>query len=393
MLKSWTTQISIATAFILVFAITVASPVLIKHENTGLIHVTAQRLANACRDPAWQWIIVFCLLLLLVGIFAIEKYPSSPTLLLFADFSLAIMVLQALFCYALMYDTASRSTQVPTLLAGIVFGRLISQWIHNKPNISLQIERWFVAVICLFTMIALWQPESEQVFQYHEVHRWKGPLESPNLYGLLMGSGLILAAGIGIQNWKNKAYRIFLFFAAIVMAYGLLRSYSRGAWLATAAGCFYVAVQRIRSSSSFSWISHNWSLSLPLALSLMVVVFWGVRESEWLPAQRIVSITNLNDFSWRNRVSAWFGAGRMILDKPTSGFGWGQAEQAYQRKYLSRRPDEAAAIQVNDFLMLGVSAGIPVLACFVIYILFPFYMALGSAFSIFSICRGAIVVF
>jgi len=68
-------------------------------------------------------------------------------------------------------------------------------------------------------------------------------------------------------------------------------------------------------------------------LSVVILLFWQYRFSEWRPAQRIFSIANINDFSWRNRVAAWEGATRMMIDRPLIGFGWGQAESAYGRSY------------------------------------------------------------
>jgi hypothetical protein len=103
-------------------------------------------------------------------------------------------------------------------------------------------------------------------------------------------------------------------------------------------------------------------------LSMVVLLFWQFRFSEWRPAQRMFSIANISDFSWRNRVTAWEGATRMMIDRPLIGFGWGQAEAAYAKKYTPPQLDESAAIQMNDFFMLGISAGAPALICFVIYI-------------------------
>ena len=84
--------------------------------------------------------------------------------------------------------------------------------------------------------------------------------------------------------------------------------------------------------------------------------------------RRVFSIGNVNDFSWRNRVSAWQGAGRMMLDRPWLGFGWGQAEESYSQQYRAARLEESAAIQLNDYLTLGISAGVPALICFLAYV-------------------------
>jgi hypothetical protein len=57
----------------------------------------------------------------------------------------------------------------------------------------------------------------------------------------------------------------------------------------------------------------------------------------------------------------------MMMAKPLHGFGWGQAEQVYSKDYRAARLEEAAAIQMNDYLMIGISAGVPALGCLVTY--------------------------
>ena len=58
----------------------------------------------------------------------------------------------------------------------------------------------------------------------------------------------------------------------------------------------------------------------------------------------------------------------MMIDRPWTGFGWGQAETDYSKKYLSSRLNEGAAIEMNDYLMIGISAGVPAMICFAAYI-------------------------
>jgi hypothetical protein len=100
----------------------------------------------------------------------------------------------------------------------------------------------------------------------------------------------------------------------------------------------------------------------------VVITFWQLRFTEFRPAQRLVSVGNANDFSWRNRVAAWQGALQLMADHPWGGWGWGQVENAYQKNYLPARIDSPAAIQMNDYLMLGAAAGIPALFFFVGYL-------------------------
>ena len=299
---------------------------------------------------------------------------------------LAALVGLVLLRYALAYGVAVHSTQVLVLLAGIVFGKVMSAWARWQDD---KIERraiWLTGLlVCLFAGGALWQPEVTRHFQYHGIPRWNGAWDNPNLYGLLMAVGVVLAIGqiVGTRRWNiedgrwRKTLCIALCsFAVILCGYGLFKSYSRGAWLGAVCGLVYlIAKIEIRNqkseiswSSCLSWFYRN---RLPLSvimLSMVILLFWQFRFTEWRPAQRIFSIANISDFSWRNRLAAWEGATRMMIDRPLTGFGWGQAEPAYSKNYCPPQLDESAAIEMNDYFMLGISAGAPALICFVVYI-------------------------
>ena len=89
---------------------------------------------------------------------------------------------------------------------------------------------------------------------------------------------------------------------------------------------------------------------------------------EWQPARRAVSVANANDFSWLKRLAAWEGALQMMAEKPGFGFGWNLPEKYYEQFYRAPKIDEAAAIEMNDYLMLGSTLGIQALFCFAAYI-------------------------
>jgi putative inorganic carbon (HCO3(-)) transporter len=81
-----------------------------------------------------------------------------------------------------------------------------------------------------------------------------------------------------------------------------------------------------------------------------------------------MSVSNQNDFSWRNRVIAWEGALQMIAERPWLGLGWNQPEPFYEYYYSPSKLDETMAIQMNDYLILGATLGIPALFCFTMYL-------------------------
>ena len=298
-------------------------------------------------------------------------------------------------------------------------------------------------IVFLLAGAALWQPERGMEFQYRGQRRWTGVWDNPNTYGVLMGTGLTLALGLlgsrglglgsggkrpasNVQHsTSNEVGRgsplpaalvtdtdgahgvtrptfqfscsscvsrlkrilpiVILLTAAGVCAYGLIKSYSRGAWLGTAVGIGWLmwrtmecggmtppwGTRHVASGKSCAKSQQSKSWILPssiLIVSILALSFWQFRHTESPVLRRVFSVGNPNDFSWRNRVTAWQGAGRMILDKPIIGFGWGKAGEIYSKDYRAARLEESAAVQLNDYLMIGISAGVPSLACFVAYL-------------------------
>ena len=347
--------------------------------------------------------------------------------------------------YALNY---SASTQALTFLAGAVIGQGMAVWagFQSRKQKAESGSGFVLLVVVLFVMFlavaSFWRSELAPGYEYHGQARWSGPWTNPNIYGLLMGAGMVLAVGTAVRGWRIEDGRwkkslcvVLSSLAAILLARGLWHSYSRGAWVAAACGLAYLAgeginceIRRLRAGnflrssrgdeahlseseigkqkaendrvsfllrgapqrrsgataarrllpgirifrfsgdSSISWFQKNW---LPLSVVLFSVVVLGLsqfRQSDWLPARRVFSATNVNDFSWRNRVVAWEGALQMVADKPWFGFGWNQPERMYNYYYRPAKVEEAAAIQMNDYLTLGASVGLPALSCFAIYL-------------------------
>ncbi|HEX5221416.1 MAG TPA: O-antigen ligase family protein [Verrucomicrobiae bacterium] len=338
-------------------------------------------------------------------------------------------VLLVLLRYVVDYANAAKSLQVVVLLAGIVMGKGVALWVAwaKRPltpslspsegeRVSAGRVRGILSILVfLLAVAALWQPEIGMEFHYRGIPRWKGVWDNPNTYGLLMGVGAILAVGLLVPssrfqspNCGSAACRFLspvtrhwplalLFVAASLCGLGLLKSYSRGAWLGTALGIGFSLGRWIRrthlpmnlaqrlgtdqdasSSNSnlcpplifgcLSWLFRNWRSAVILVISGFVICFWQFRHTESPLLRRVFSVGNVNDFSWRNRVTAWQGAGRMMRDKPLVGFGWGKAEEVYRQEYRAERLEETAAIQLNDYLMIGISVGTPAVLCLLVYV-------------------------
>ncbi|HEU5123943.1 MAG TPA: O-antigen ligase family protein [Verrucomicrobiae bacterium] len=267
-----------------------------------------------------------------------------------------------------------------------------------------------VAVLC--AVASIWSEDSLTLITYHGRLRWEGLWDNPNVFGLLMGAGLVLVLGLEIRGlrvedrkWKRIVGGLPCFLVVFFLSRGLFHSFSRGAWAAAACGVGYLMIQMkgagaqvnqdrksetengdahltlaisprppggkgesLSYSSCFSWFKRNWTPGFVVLISVLILSVWHFRKTEWHPARRALSVANANDFSWRNRVAAWEGTLQMMAEKPWLGLGWNQPEPMYEHYYLSPRLTESAAIQMNDYFMLGATLGIPALFCFGMYI-------------------------
>lgn len=371
--------------------------------STGLFGSILRESRIAVRDPEIQWILALSLGCYIAILLGLEARSSRTAFLQLRNRNvfLSAFVLLAVLRYTAAYRTASSTTASLALLGSIVFGKAGGMWVRLGAE-STQGKRLagclFGMLICLVVGTLFPETDWEQEFQYRDTRRWSGLWANPNYYGMLMGTGVVLGCGMicmvfdwlkmenktGGQRAKGEKEAIrrqsgskkVLWFllcssAAMVCCIGLFKSYSRGAWIATVGGGIYLAWQVIQGSDGrchgISWLSRNWRVLATTVVSLAVLGFWEFRFTEWRPARRVFSVANINDFSWRNRITAWEGAVRMITDRPWAGFGWSEAETVYGKKYRPTQLENGGAIQMNDYFMMGISAGVPAVMCFLIY--------------------------
>jgi hypothetical protein len=119
-----------------------------------------------------------------------------------------------------------------------------------------------------------------------------------------------------------------------------------------------------------SWIFTRATLArlAVIAISAYVIGYWTLRFSERPHVRRAFTVFNANDFSWRNRVATIPGSLQMIAERPFLGHGWNRAERIYTSLYKPDFMTEGAAVTQNDYLMLGMSLGIPALMLFLCWI-------------------------
>jgi O-antigen ligase len=217
-----------------------------------------------------------------------------------------------------------------------------------------------VGFVGLLAFSAWWHLDVANNF-YPPGVRWTGLYDNPNIYGMLMGAGVVLAIGLRAakrkaESGKRKIEIIFLWIVAGMMLVGLIMSYSRGAWVATAAGLLYLA---------WNYGKLKWRYVVIGAglLALGAGLVWG-RTADSAPW--FVKRADLGRPSAQHRVAAWKAGLQMMWDHPL-GVGWNRAVNVYDKNY-SPPEGGAAALTMNSYLMLGTELGVPGLVCFVAYV-------------------------
>ena len=327
------------------------------------------------------------------------------------DWPLISLLLIAITAYFIGY--ATQSVDAIILLAGVTLGKfafvLLRRdeggakailWLKAKGEMpkedqfrtqNLEFSIFLVGLVLLLTFSSWWHLYA--MGAYHGP-RWMGLWNNPNDYGLLMGAGFILAAGLlAARSWKmedgetarsqksevrsqNQAKRgeiVLRIFAAIkyalftphsaillvaagMMGVGLLFSFSRGAWVGAAIGSLYLA----KNYCKFKW---RWFLPPVLVAVAVVCLFWHNTPDN---ARWFIKRLDLSRASAQHRVAAWKAGFEIIRDHPF-GVGWNKAVQNYEKNY-SPPEGGATAITTNDYLMLGTQLGILGPICFVAYV-------------------------
>ena len=245
-------------------------------------------------------------------------------------------------------------------------------------NLNSELQIFLDGLVVMLALASWWHLDMTD--NYYSGPRWMGLWDNPNIYGMLMGAGVMLAIGLLPQNLKSEKHKTAsgesgkwkLFFAIIkfasgnmqstillvavaLMGVGLMMSYSRGAWLGTTIGLLYLA---------WAYGKFKWRLVLTViaVAATAVVFFWGstLDSAPWY-----VKRADLGRPSAQNRTAAWRAGLKIMRDHPL-GVGWNNAVKIYGEKYS---PPEGGpgALTTNDYLMLGTELGIAALICFVAY--------------------------
>lgn len=253
----------------------------------------AQELLATFHDPGTQWMVFGCCGVYFITLTLLQQRASGLRFWRWdnPDVWLAVLLGLAATRYALQYRELRGETDALVLLAGAVVGKAVAWVVGMRPNMPGQLPTGgsrgaedcglrpsppkgkpgvrinvpvFTLVLLIFLVgAACWQDESGRQFLYRGQMRWSGPWANPNLFGTLMGVGVVLALGrlvVASRGDPGKALavcgrwkvvlgwlRVGAFLAATgILLFGLLKSLSRGAWLGTAVGLGYLAWRWLR---------------------------------------------------------------------------------------------------------------------------------------------------
>ena len=340
-----------------------------------------------------QWVLLVCLAVW-CGIFIFLTFNRK-------DWPLIGLLVIAIGAY-FINSADHPATDAVILLAGVTLGRgagfFVGDEVTSLTSKNDKIETPYVVSYFLLGLVGLlafgawWHLDVSNRF-YPPGVRWTGLWDNPNIYGMLMGAGLTLAIGLLAEKLKTEklkpeadqkaiaakdlfrdarslSLRVFLFVAAGMMGVGLVCSYSRGAWVATAVGLAYLA---------WSYGKLKWRYVLPgmAVVALGALCLWGRTPDN---APWYVKRMDFGRPSAQHRVAAWQAAVHIMRDHPL-GVGWNQAVSVYAKNY-SHPEGGAAALTMNSYLMLGTELGLPGLLCFVGYVALCFRVGRASRLSL-----------
>ncbi len=209
--------------------------------------------------------------------------------------------------------------------------------------------------------------------------RRAGPFDNPNALGLLASVGALCALGLALsvaalhpagQRRPNHLMIAGCLMAIIGNLWVLGVSYSRGAWAATFVGVAAMPWGRLARLAPISAgpTSAVLKASVIVALGFIMAIASLPYLQNLSLVKRALSLLNIADSSWTNRLDAWLGSAWMLSDYPLLGIGWSGYEAEYRHWYMPDYLFESGAVSTNDAIRLACSIGVIPFLAFVAYV-------------------------
>ena len=287
--------------------------------------------------------------------------------------------------YLACYAAASQSTQAVVLFTG-VFAVMLVRCLSGPRDATRQRLTFRLGVLggylgCV-ALATFWEGTREFHFTYLDNTRIAGPWRTPNIFGLIMATGVCTWVGLLIAALRFRCrppWIIVISLPGIMTTWGLIMSYSRGAWLAAFCGLLFLGQEiwnhwgpEIRARMEAELHARHWadrvgnlaSLApsiLVILGSCVVITILGGRHSDLPILRRVSSVLNRNDLSVKNRISTYEGTLQIIADNPVTGLEFQDVETWYNEYYKPANLLEGGAIKLNSFLLMGATMGLPAL--------------------------------
>lgn len=317
-----------------------------------------------------------------------DRQSRSPA----EDTCISALALSLAAGYFLNYQDSANHVDAIVLMTCLFFGQSIGLWKLMQSDQATRVSSTISMLQILVLILACFGMFRTDLFHatyYHSERRWNGVWENPNVFGLLMGMGLTLALGLILKNlryWRGKRIRFGNYFSALFIGQcvvgaslivSLLMSYSRGAWLATILGSAYLITFGLLNRSfndcgkpsltAKFLLIRNLPYFAILSLSLLLLAAIFYRSTDELVLRRALSISNINDFSWRNRLTAYEGSLQMAQTKYLGGYGWGNPQKYYEA-FFQPANRQGLVVSLNGYAYLLLSAGIAPLSILCAYL-------------------------
>jgi putative inorganic carbon (HCO3(-)) transporter len=335
-----------------------------------LIYLTLARL------DLMYFIIIFCTP---ISVQLIDFFPSSPI-----DFAIPtepmLFGMMVIFYYKILYD---RSLDIRILNHPVsyaiyfnVIWILITTLTSSMPLVSIKFllaRVWFITIYYFLAILVFRKYRSIPVFiwsyaiamifvviftisrhlQYglddvRAAHIVMSPFfRDHTSYGAILAMLIFAVGGAILYRGSSISFRILLWGTWLLLAAGLLLSYTRAAWMSliVAAGILGLTILRIQ----FKYI---------LVAGIFCVIYLGEKRTDLLQkmeqnrqksssslTEHVRSMSNIStDESNLERINRWNSAIRMFREKPVFGHGPG----TYMFKYAPyQRSWEKTAISTN----------------------------------------------
>lgn len=267
------------------------------------------------------------------------------------------------------------------LAAGFPFGALAKKYAlvyTSHPRASYLA----ISIMGMISVNTTGRDYSQYLYNGHL--RWQGPWPTPNIAAAFLSTATILLCGIGAA--AHKAIQIFterregdekaggrkgrssftqfpllpsvqflqitkwiitivIFVAMAGGCFLLAKTYSRGGWVAMAAGIGVLTVG-IRKPRFY-----------PLGLAGLFGLSVAFHPAGLKRAASTAEISG--DRSVSNRLLLWQGAFQMMAEHPWTGVGVDKFGETFMRDYQLPTHTQSYSTAINDFLSLGTERGIP----------------------------------